>query len=391
MKEMFSLNKQSAPGEGYRKNLAEELKGLTVDEAQERLLTEQNEKEENRYEKEKIEQRALWIVDKYFSEPGMFKMDNALSLEQRQEKIDEIFNQKIKELNEEKKGVVDTLKDKTYALAGRIIKERDIENNPNLEHVKGKYLDLVLQKKGEDRKTNNKFLEIEVRDNDLDRNIFDDLVVDMQSIKWNSPKEARYYKKEENEGEILPNLQEFFLKKLKDEKEQSKFVLDSIFRSKSETMIIARPMTDKIFNQHYEILNEFRREHKNYKEDDYIPYRHDYREKDTAMFFGEDNKKAIEDFVSAVLELIKNETDYQTALEKIKSLPKPTGLFPTFSVRGGGYIEKDDKGIFCPGNTSQGYGLFDKGFVNYAFQKNFDKKGGINLAEEDKDIKLNFY
>lgn len=386
MQEKFDLNKKSVPGEGYRKNLAEELKSLTREEAQEKLLTEQNEKEENHYEKEKIEQRALWIVDKYFSEPDMFKMDESLSLEQRQEKIDEIFNKKINELNEDKKGVVDELKEKTYDLASRIIKERDIENNPNLEHVKGKYLDLVLQKKGEDGKVNNKFLEIEIRDNDLDRNIFDDLLVDTQAIKWNSPKEARYFKEEENEGEILPKLKEFILEKFKDEKDQIKFVLDSIFRSKSETIIIARPMTKKIFDQHYEILNEFRREHKNYQEDDYIFDRRDYREKDTSVIFGEEKKKELEDFANAILELIKNEADYKITLEKIKKLPKPTNLHPTFSVRGGGYITKNEEGIFSPGKTSQGYGAFNKGLVDYAFQKNFEKK-----YSDDDEVELNFW
>ena len=390
MNEGFDLNKKSVPGESYRKNLAEELKILTPEEAQEKLLTEQNEKEENRYEEEKIEQRALWIVDKYFSEPDMFKMDDSFSLEQRQEKIDEIFNQKIEELNAEEKGVVDALKEKTYALASRTIKERDIENNPNLEHVKGKYLDLVLQKTGEDGKTNNKFLEIEVRDNDLDRNIFEDLAVDMQFIKWNSPKEARYFMKKENEEKILPRLNKFILETFKDEKDQVKFVLDSVFRSKSETMIITRPMTKKIFDQHYEILNEFRREHKNYQEDKYFFGDSYYKEEDTSNLFGEEKKGGLKDFAEAVLEIIKNEIDYKIAFEKIKNLPKPKGLHPTFSVRGGGYIEKDDKGIFCPGRTSQGFGPFDKGLVDYAFQKNFGKKGGINLAVEDKDIELSF-
>lgn len=388
MKEMFSLNKQSAPGEGYRKNLAEKLKGMEGEEAQNELVSEQNKEVKygkNEYEQEKIEQKAQWIISKYLSEPDMFKMDDVLSLEQRQEKIDEIFNQKMKELDEEKKGVADTLKDKTYSLANRIIKEKDIENNPNLEHVKGKYLDLVLQKNGEDG-VNNKFLEIEVRDNDLDRNIFEDLAVDETKIKFDSPGEARFYQEEENEKYFLPGLKEFILDKFKDEKDQVKFVLDSIFRSKSETIVIARPMTKKIFDQHYDILNEFRREHKNYQEDKYIFDRRDYKEKDTSMLFGEDNKKKLEDFAGAVLEIIKNETDYKIALEKIKNLPKPTDLHPTFSVRGGGYITKNEEGVFCPGKTSQGYGLFDEGLVYYAFQKNFNKKN-----DDREDIKLNFW
>lgn len=373
MQENFDLNKKSVPGDGYRKNLADRLIGMESEEAQNELVSEQNKEVQygkNEYEQEKIEQKAQWIISKYLSKPNLIKLNDSLSLEERQSKIDEILSKKIEEIKE-KGGVSDKYEESVYKLVTRLVKERDFEENLNLKHFKGEECDITLQKKGK-----NKFIEIGIRENNMDRDIFFDLGVEyINANPRDMSSETLKSSIKKNPEIILATLKKYISDEFKDEKRQIEFIINGILRSITNNIIIARPMVEKsykegvvaVFNQHYEMQNKFEREHKNYIKDSCAS--DESSNKDASLIFGEAKKEELEIFAKGVLEIIKNEKDYKVALEKLKNLPKPTNIKPSFSVTGGGYMALTPKGKIDAYGSSERYGEFNQEIVKKILKK----------------------
>jgi len=357
MQEKFDLNRKSVPGDGYRKKLADKLKGMRSDDAKEELSSEKNKEVQNgrnEYEQEKIDQRAQWIIIKYLSEPNLFKMEDSLSIEERQNKIDEILDKKIEEL--EGKGVAEEYKEDVYGLVRKIVKENDFETNPNLEHFKKEHSDIILQK---ERK--NKFILINLNNNDLDNKLFFNIVVDSGNSLSATEKNVLGAMK------YLSNRQP-------DENSKITYFKDMIFRGHTNNVIIPRPMGQpgKIFDEHYTLRDKFQREHKDYLEEKLESW--GYKIEDPALIFGEDRKEEIDNFIKGFIQIIENETDYNVAVEKLKNLPKPTGLKPTYAVLGGGYMDLDEKGKIVPFGNSTRYGYV----LNGNTSNGLNLKGKIN-------------
>lgn len=303
-------------------------------------------------------ERISGLAQKYlFEQPDLFKMDDSLSWEERKSRIDEIVNEKIEIINREV-SISNRDKEQLKEFA-TVIKQDDFDKNPNFVHIKKEHSDIILDTNKEEK---NKFILIALHENNLDKNIFFDIVIDT-----NNSRSAN----KENALRVLKSLSE----KHKDEEEKIKYFAEKIFRgSIKNNIIIARPMIAPFgepFGQHYQLAEKFAREHKNFTLDDRTFS--GYKIESPTSIFGEDKKEEIENFVKGFIKIIENETDYDIAMEKYKNLSKPTDLIPTYSVLGGWYVKLDENEKLSFGGNSERYGYLLDNRSKRSLYKDFTK------------------
>ena len=293
----------------------------------------------------KKKERAKRVMQKYLSNPDLFKMSDSLPLQERWNKIDKVLNE-TKEKIIWKDTVSKEYKEAVYKLVEQIIKQDDLENNPNFAKFTREHSDIILSKNPTEK---NKFIFIAINDFDNKNMIFDILVATEQFEFRDDPTEDPIWTMERIK--VISD-------KFNDDEAKIKYFTDMIFRNSSQDgKIIARPQID-VFDQHYMINDKFAREHENYTEDARnIDW---YRREDASLIFGEDQKDAVINFVKWFIEIIDNEVDYNIAMEKLHKLKKPN-RFTTYSVLGWWVMRLEENGkIFTTGDSKGYWYLFGK-------------------------------
>lgn len=351
MQEKFDLNKKIEPTE-YRKNLADKLRGTIkesgFEEAREDLKKEKgdtaekhdpyfNENPKSVYEKAKELKLVQWLLEKH---PGDY------------DKIQE----QIQKLG---------LSSEVSHRISEYFRNQVIEGVPNLEKLKGSHSDLILQP-GKD----NKFISLEIIKPEINQEKF-----------FNEG----YFKNEKFYSflreEVLEKGDEGLFEILKKERYLSQKLLTSI--------VIARPYKmDAFYNknnkdvytvsQHYQIKDEFVEN----RDIDRVPKAEgsssSRMETVAPLILRKSEIPVLDVFLRKVASIVKEETDYTKAQNRLRELS-----FPDFqegvSEIGGGYIELKEDGIINIFGRSEKYKGGDKRKVVEVLNQDFpDKKFEVN-------------
>lgn len=376
MQEKFDLNKKIEQKE-YRKTLADELREVIqksgFEEARDELDYEKRELPrygKTIYEKAKEEKLSQWVIQKYLSDPKLFINKNLdeisgsdikKEISKRQKEVQGEISREWNEEKQENEYISEGIKKggvhpkNVSSVYGRIEKNfmtEKFEGDSNFEKFKGTHSDLVLEKGSE-----NKFIIMEVRNPSMNVDFLKDILYNFYpkferldlSYKWVRDK-------------LLNN-------KLSDND------ISKVFKNKPiASVVIARPSAVSYgLYQHSYIVDDF----KNAR--DLIEINSndlDSVDKEKKVL-GKEKYDEIDNFIEKIVSKIKEESNYDEIINKIKEISIPTDIQPTILVTGGGFMELKNDGTVIISGKSGTYGGTDNEKVAETLKDDFPDKNFI--------------
>lgn len=343
MNEGFDINKKIDHKE-YRKDLANELREVIKEsgfgEARKRLMSEKGSDkfDESKYDKARDIKIVQWMINKYLSNQELISDKKNLDL----------VKSKVHNIS-------------TKEIISSSIKEKEFENDPNIEVMKAPHSDVIL-KPGKD----NKYILLETYKTEriFGKELLEELIE--LSSKYGEEKDAAYKR----------------IKETQDYKKASNILKESILTFDYDSggggyifdkdsvcfAVIARPTGDFGYNgpfsYHKGIVENF---NKNKNTRDITEGR---------IRFEEEELYEVNNYIEKIIKIIKEEDTISEALNKSSLLPTPD-FFLNIKVAGGGYMDLKDDGSVVVFGKSEKYQSADKEKVVEILKNDFPDKNFI--------------